>query len=143
VLHGPADSVLAVARPDVVVFTFLGNNLTACAGGLTGDNLLAQYAADLEELCRRVAPAPCVAVGQPALGPDVVRNLPAPDEPTALFRERAAHGEWGFVDLGAMVEHDDGSFDPVMRMPDGVHLNAVGADRFGSTLAAYLRALLG
>jgi hypothetical protein len=126
-----------VYEPDVVLFSFLGNNLTEPTGHATGGALLSQYRDDLHEICAIVAPARCVAVGQPALGPGVPRNIEG-DQPTTMYREEAAGGSWEFVDAGAAVESALGGFDPRLRAADGVHLTDEGAARFAAVLAAYL-----
>ena len=128
----------AAVRPDLVVFSFMGNSITACTAGQRGDALLDAYRVDLVGICRVAAPARCVAVGQPTLGPAVERTLPGPDEPTSMFRHHAFLGHWGFVDAGAATETLRGAFDPAMRDPDGVHLSTPGAAAYVGALAAYL-----
>ena len=123
---------------DAVVFSFIGNNMTECAGHATGDALLAQYRDDLTAICEQAAPARCVAVGQPALGPAVDRNLGPGDQPTSMYRHEAAAGRWEFVDAGAAVETAVGGFDAALRDGDGVHFNEAGAERFAAAIADYL-----
>jgi lysophospholipase L1-like esterase len=68
----------------------------------------------------------------------VTPNFAPGDQPTATYRELAAGGAWEFVDAGAAVETTDGSFDPTLRDPDGVHLNDAGVARFAAAIADYL-----
>ena len=131
--------VFATVRPDVVVFSFIGNSMTACTGGRTGTALLDSYRLDLVRICLAAAPARCVAVGQPTLGAAVGRTLPGPDEPTSMYRHHAFLGHWGFVDAGAATETGSGAFDQSMRDPDGVHLSESGAGAYAGAIAAYLR----
>jgi len=138
----PCDWVSAVTSyphdVDVVLFSFMGNNLTEGTGHATGEALLTQYRADLKAMCAALAPARCVAVGQPVPGPDVERTFGVDGEPTAMYQHEAQIGSWEFVDAGAAVETADGGFDPAVRDADGVHLNAVGVDRFATAIASYL-----
>ena len=89
-------------------------------------------------MCAALAPARCVAVGQPMLGPDVERTFGVDSEPTAMYQHEAEVGSWEFVDAGAAVETADGGFDPSVREADGVHLNAIGVERFATAIANYL-----
>jgi hypothetical protein len=135
---GPAlRGALDRAEPDVVVFSFIGNNGTPCTDGTTGWRLHRRYLAALVSICAAAAPARCVAVGQPALAPWVEPNLPE-GEPTATFRREAERGRWGFVDAGASVDDAGGAFDPLNRDADGVHLDASGDAAYGAAIAAYL-----
>ena len=129
----------AATRPDVVVFSFIGNSITPCTGHRTGTALLDEYRADLVAICRAAAPARCVAVGQPMLGPTVGRTLPGPDEPTTMYRHHALLGHWGFVDAGAATETPRGAFEQAHRDPDGVHFSQSGAAAQAGAIAAYLR----
>ena len=131
--------LVAETRADVVVFSFIGNSITPCTRHRSGTELLGAYRADLVSICRAAAPARCVAVGQPALGPNVGRTLPAPDEPTSMYRHHALLGHWGFVDAGAATETIAGAFDPAHRHPDGVHFSASGASAQAAAIAAYLQ----
>ncbi len=129
----------AATRPDVVVFSFIGNSITTCTGHRTGVALLDEYRADLVAICRAATPARCVAVGQPTLGPTVGRTLPGPDEPTTMYRHHALLGHWGFVDAGAATETARGAFDQAYRDPDGVHFSPSGEVAHARAIAAYLR----
>jgi hypothetical protein len=138
----PCDWVSAVNNypheVDVVLFSFMGNNLTEATGHATGEALLTQYRDDLKKMCAALAPARCVAVGQPVTGPDVERTFGVDGEPTDMYQHEAQIGSWEFVDAGAAVETADGGFDPSVREADGVHLNPVGVERFAAAIAHYL-----
>ncbi len=131
--------LFATTRPDVVVFSFIGNSITPCTQHARGNDLLGAYRADLVSICRAAAPARCVAVGQPTLGPLVERTLPGPDEPTTTYRHHALLGHWGFIDAGGSTETITGTFDPTKRDPDGVHFSTTGASHQAATIAGYLR----
>ena len=138
----PCDWVSAVTNyphdADVVLFSFMGNNVTEATGHATGEALLTQYRDELRAMCAELAPARCVAVGQPVPGPDVERTFGVEGEPTAMYQHEGQNGSWEFVDAGAAVETADGGFDPSVREADGVHLNAVGVERFATAIAHYL-----
>jgi hypothetical protein len=138
----PCDWISAVVNyphdVDVVLFSFIGNNLTEATGHATGEALLTQYRDDLKAMCGELAPARCVAIGQPVPGPDVERAFGVNDEPTEMYRHEAQVGSWEFVDAGAAVETAEGRFDPFVREADGVHLNPVGVERFALAIACYL-----
>jgi hypothetical protein len=138
----PCDWVSAVTNypheVDVVLFSFMGNNLTEATGHVTGEVLLTQYRDNLKVMCAAVAPARCVTVGQPVPGPDVELTFGVDGEPTAMYQHEAEVGSWEFVDAGAAVETADGGFDSSVREADGVHLNAVGVERFATAIAHYL-----
>jgi hypothetical protein len=143
VREGEAAALIAASAADLVVLSFLGNNLTPCTGYATGEALLQSYLVDLAEICASVAPARCIVVGQPALAPGSSPAMPPPDQPTMAFRESADGGAWGFVDAGASVERPDGAFDPVFRRPDQVHFSPLGEDRFAAAIADVVRDLIG
>ncbi len=128
------------AEPDLVVFSFIGNSITACTEQAVGPALLDAYERDLVDICTMAAPARCVAVGQPVLDPGIARTLPGPDEPNGMFLAHAVAGDWGFIDAGHAAETADGSFEPGLREPDGVHFNDAGAAATAQRIAEYLRA---
>ena len=86
---GRVKDLAASVEPDLVVFSFLGNNLTPCTGGATGQALTDNFFTHLATICRDVAPARCVAVGQPALGPWVSSSFLSVEQPTDMYRREA------------------------------------------------------
>jgi GDSL-like Lipase/Acylhydrolase family len=128
----------AVASADLVVISFLGNNLTPCTGNALGQPLLDAYQRDLSTMCAAVAPARCVLVGQPTVPIDVGWNMPGGDQPTTMYRALAEEGQWGFVDAGSAVETADGRFDPALRSEDRVHFSDDGARRYAATIARFV-----
>jgi hypothetical protein len=126
------------AGPDLVVISFLGNNITPCTGNAVGQPLLDAYERDLTNLCAAVSPARCVLVGQPTVPIEVGWNMPAGDQPTTMYRAVAEDGRWGFVDAGAAVETADGGFDPVLRNEDLVHFSEDGARLYAETIAGFV-----
>ena len=125
-------------RPDFVVVSFLGNNLTECTDGATGDALVDQYSRDITTICQQAAPAVCVLVGQAVLAS--LPSSPLPEgEPTEIYRSMAAQHSWSFVDAGAAVE-DDGRFVPSLRSTDLVHFSPEGAALYAIAIANFLEA---
>ena len=139
---GRVRNLAASVEPDLVVFSFLGNNLTPCTGGATGQALTDNFFTHLAAICRDVAPARCVAVGQPALGPWVSSSFLSVEQPTDMYRREARAGRWGFVDAGSAVESSSGSYVAEYRSSDGIHFNAAGGAAFARTLAGYLTAIV-
>lgn len=158
----------------VAVLSYTGNSLTPCmaVGGthLKGDELLAKYHDDVATLVQRsiTAGASVLLVGQPVRseshgGNEIVDDLNAFYEGLADATPTVVH----FVDAGAAVEGNDGSFTPtlpclvgerecgpggynVVRSNDGLHFcpgleafddcttYSSGAYRFAMTIAAAL-----
>jgi hypothetical protein len=130
---------VAIERPAIVVVSFLGNNLTPCTGGATGDHLLDAYGRDVTTICRSAWPARCLVVGQPTVPAEVGWTMPPGDQPTTMYRAGASRGNWSFVDAGAAVELPDGGFDATLRDPDRVHFTPEGAHRFATVIADAIR----
>ena len=169
---------LGVRRHQVVVISFIGNSLTDCmadgAGGhLQGAAVVERYRADVAELVRQVrsAGATVLLVGQPQRGPAALGEAQTDLVVTGLdevYADLAQAEGVGFVDAGASLEREDGSFaaelpclseepecgpdgrNPV-RSDDGVHLcpgpsrspcpvYSSGAFRFARAIAEALEA---
>jgi lysophospholipase L1-like esterase len=143
------DVAQGLRRDQDVVISFIGNSLTDCmadgAGGhLQGAALVERYRADVAELVEQVrsAGATVLLVGQPQRGPIALEE--GGDDPIVaglneVYAELAQAEGVSFVDAGAALEGDDGSFaaelpclpeepecgpdgvNPV-RSDDGVHL---------------------
>ncbi|MGD9701747.1 MAG: SGNH/GDSL hydrolase family protein [Acidimicrobiia bacterium] len=139
---GRARDLARLVAPDLVVFSFIGNNMTSCTGGAIGQALTDNYFVHLAEICDDVAPARCVAVGQPTLGPWVASSFLSVEQPTDMYRREARAGRWGFVDAGSAVESASGSYVAEYRQSDGIHFNEAGGAAFAATLATYLSALV-
>lgn len=129
-----------LVRPDFVVVSFLGNNITACTDGLSGGSLVEQYRRDITTICRQVAPAACVLVGQAPLTSAAHLAMPG-GEPTELYRSMVAEHPWWFVDAGSAVEDEHGGFVASFRSGDLVHFSPPGARRYAGAIADFLRAI--
>jgi hypothetical protein len=119
------DNDLGLRREQVVVISFIGNSLTDCmadgAGGhLQGEALVERYRADVAELVRQVrsAGATVLLVGQPQRGPATLGDGRADLVVAGLhdvYAELAQAEGVAFVDAGAALESEDGSFAAELR----------------------------
>jgi hypothetical protein len=107
---------LEVTPATIAVITFTGNSQTPCmtdgAGGyLRSDALVARYRDDLASLIEtvRAGGGEILLVGQPARGQDPVGAAEV-DGLNQVYATLAELPSVGFVDAGAAVENDDGSF---------------------------------
>jgi hypothetical protein len=164
---------LGIKRGDLVVVTFTGNSFTPCmsdgAGGhLTGTGVVKRYAHDLAAMVDAATArgADVVLVGQPQRGPfssdrEVVPGL------NEAYQSLADRDGVSYVDAGAAVEREDGTFAAdlpclpdeqgcapsgriAVRSPDGLHLcphvpirgcdvYSSGAFRFAAAIADAVR----
>ena len=123
---------IAYTDDSVVLFSFLGNASSACmapSGQMaSGDEILQRYRTDVAALMERAtsAGAMVVLLGQPSVSPDNVDGNSLVVALNELYTEFALAPGVSFVDAGAALENEDGTF--AERLPCRADEPECGAD---------------